>query len=137
MDNTRARKLMHTFTCPPGEIIETIKEMNNPTIGWLSFRVHTSHQDIVIKLSNVRNCCEVYGIYCSERRRNEVIGAEVSCVNLYERLEPGRPEFEKSIILELMTDRGPLDLYAYCEHNGYYPHDYSILIGDRVINGSI
>lgn len=137
-DTTGKRKLMRTIDFANCETIESIVETNNPKIQWLSYAIKLSETEIVVKLSNVRLCCEMYGIYCSETRRDDVIGATVSRVNLYERVGENGCEPERSVILEIVTDRGPFDLYLYCAHNGYYPHDYSItLSGEPVINGAL
>jgi hypothetical protein len=135
-DNTK-RILTDSFTFTGGEKIRSIEEINT-SIRWLSYIIKTDSQEIVIKLDNRRNCCEQYGIYSSRQRRNEIIGANIHEIRLYKRIsdfvccEP-----EKSIIVELLTDAGPLDIILYCAHNGYYPHNYTIRINQQNIMGSI
>jgi hypothetical protein len=82
---------------------------------------------------------ENYGVYCGKKQGEDAMGGVISQINLYERVGEQTSEFsrEKSIIVELITDKGALDLIIYCEHNGYYAHDYYIRIGAQVVNGRI
>ena len=138
MEDQSRRRLIRTIFCTNTGQINSIEEINNQH-EWLGYRVHSDRHEIVIKISKPRVWGENYGVYCNKERGEDTMGGVISQINLYERVGEQTSEFsrEKSVIVELITDKGALDLIIYCEHNGYYAHDYSLRIGAQVVNGRI
>lgn len=132
------RRLKRTILCASTGQIKSIEEINNGH-EWLGYRVHADRQEIVIKISKPRLCCETYGVYCSKKRSEDIIGGVISQINLYDRVGDQSRHFtrEKSMIVEIITDKGALDFIIYCEHNGFYAHEYYIRMGAQVICGHL
>jgi hypothetical protein len=132
------RQLKRNILCTNTGQIKYIEEINNEH-EWLGYRIHSERQDIVIKISKPRVWGENYGVYCGKKQGEDTVCGVISQINLYERVGEQTSDFsrEKSIIVELVTDNGALEFIIYCEHNGYYAHDYCIRIGTQVINGRI
>ena len=138
MEEEQRRKLKRTVFCANAGQIMCIEEINND-YEWLGYRVRTEGKEIVIKISKPQLCCESYGVYCSQKRIGDIIGGEISNVKLYERVGDDNRYFarEKSMIVEINTDKGSFEFIIYCEHNGYYAHEYYIRVGLEEVNGRI
>ena len=138
METEYRRQLKRNIVCTNTGQIRFIEEINNGH-EWLGYRIHADRQEIVIKISKPRLCCETYGVYCSKKRSEDIIGGVISQINLYDRVGNQTRYFarEKSVIVEIITDKGSLEFIIYCEHNGYYAHDYYIRFGTQEVGGRI
>ena len=125
MEAEYRRQLKRTIICANTGQIKSIEEINNGH-EWLGYRIHADRH-------------ETYGVYCSKKRSEDIIGGVISQINLYDRVGDQTRYFarEKSVIVELITDKGSLEFIIYCEHNGYYAHDYYIRIGAQEVNGRL
>ena len=129
-------KLKKVFRC--NGIIESITE-SDYQYEWIGYKIDIGNSnDIVMKISRPKVCCEKYGIYADKTKCNDNIGATISKVNIYERHATRNYIFtETSILVELVTDKGNLEFTIYCSHEGYYSHEYYIRVNNEIINGNI
>ena len=90
---------------------------------WIGYEVTTYRQTIALSIDNCRECYEVYGVNCEQS--DKFIGAEVFAVRwTYEKDLPRIKAREHVNVagLDISTSRGLLRLWAFNDHNGYYPH---------------
>ena len=133
----RQEKIKKVFHC--NGTIESITE-SDYQYEWIGYKIDIGNSnDIVMKISRPKLCCEEYGIHTNNAKCNDMIGSVISRVNIYERHSIYTRSYntETSIIVELVTDKGNLDFIIYCSHNGYYSHEYYVRINNQIIHGNL
>jgi len=112
---------------------EYIAPDRQPYIG---YSITTNKQTIKFHIENQQNCCERYGIMLlspdriipnDETERCELIdneldkvgwGTKWECKKIINEYDGARTAF-----INLSTDLGTYQIYAYNSHNGYYSHN--------------
>ena len=95
------------------------------------FVVKTTDQEIILYISNERNCCEEWGYFITNDEIDSFIGAEILDVNIVnECLEVSKAPkiYEGGIMyVNIETSEGTLQFTAYNEHSGYYSHSAAVV----------
>jgi hypothetical protein len=93
------------------------------------FEVVTDKQSIKLYIDNDSSCCETWGYFWCNDNPQDFIGAELRSVSLTDTalneaqmkanyLNPNDKWFEGGVMLvNLETDKGPLQFVAYNEHS--------------------
>lgn len=105
----------------------------DPDTGFDGYEVHTDKQVITVKIANEISCCEHPGCFIVNDDINDFIGATLVDVYVTDtetnnyvipivRQMEGYivEEPENIMFVNLVTNRGNLQLVAYNSHNGYY-----------------
>lgn len=94
--------------------------------------------EIKIGISNLGDCCELWGYMSSDDDLSYYIGAEYLKLRVtdtqratYEEIECG-VDGGDIMFVDIFTDRGPFQLVMYNCHNGYYGHEAIINIGNQL-----
>jgi len=116
----------------------------DPDTGFDGYEVHTDKQVITVKIDNRICCCERPGCFIVNDDINDFIGAALVDVyvtdtdtNTYILPVVAQKEGEyiedprDVMFVNLVTDRGNLQLVAYNSHNGYYGH-HAVLISNQL-----
>ena len=102
--------------------------------------IKTNKQEIKIGIDNDQQCCESWGYLTSEDNVDDFIGAEVVKITLDDELlnESVLSDLDKYTIenasmmfVTVHTSKGPFQVVAYNEHNGYYGHT-GVLISNQL-----
>tara|TARA_Y100001951_G_scaffold101413_1_gene106246 strand:+ start:841 stop:1317 length:477 start_codon:yes stop_codon:yes gene_type:complete len=113
------------------------------------YRIYTDRQVISLLISNGQQCCETWGYLLSEQLDDgdDFIGANITSIaqvkeaditsNKTNGKEVGNDSYigkeeeeydddygdgERTVFINIHTDRGTLQFKAYNSHNGYYGH---------------
>jgi hypothetical protein len=133
---------------PKPETINEINEYASPEVGYgreAGFQIVTSEQLITLAISDDPGCCESWGYFLTEDNTEKFIGAELRGVSITDTNRSNRrfvmataaPEAGDDrpiesldqgdvMFVDLETDRGILQFFAYNAHNGYYGHTASV-----------
>lgn len=103
--------------------ITEINHLNDPN-HWLGYeiRMDNPEKDIIIKISNQQICCENFGVLCRTQNINEYVGANYENIII----ENSRESYSEIVTAKIHTSKGIIEITLYNDHNGYYPHDYSV-----------
>lgn len=122
-----------------GEMIGTMFGQDRSMDG---YRVTTDEHVIHVLISNYQNCCEDWGYMTSDDDLTGYVGARLKRIHLTDTalnkqvVEDTAPYgFDEGGIqfVDLVTNRGTLQLAVYNGHNGYYGHSILIVKGDDVL----
>lgn len=105
------------------------------------YRITTTRQQIKVFVSTYTSCCENAGTALLKPEGLDLLGARVLSVAWGRHVKNGLvaesldtlPEHFDDVqraVVDVMTDRGLVQLVAFNEHNGYYPHSvYTLWAG--------
>jgi hypothetical protein len=102
-------------------------EKHETKYEWLGYTIHMSDRskNITCKISNAANCCEKFGVHVQNTNLSEFIGAEYQAVYITEKIT-NDCDLVVIVQISIHTNRGPIVIQLYNEHNGYYAHDFYI-----------
>lgn len=107
------------------------------------YQVTTDAHVFVVAIDNGQSCCESWGYIASDDDFAKFIGRELREVNLTDtsRMKEGVEELEYIDeggvqFVDLVTDRGVLQLAVYNGHNGYYRHGILVAKDDEIMLNS-
>lgn len=117
--------------------IEKIETFDEPNV-WMGYKLIMSDPDmnIIARISNRSDCCEEWGMH-TENNLDDFVGAEYHCMDVSDIIFDKDDREMSSIHVSISTDCGEIVLIFYNKHNGYYPHDVSIISDNGVKNISI
>ena len=119
------------------------------------YKIHTDKQVISLLISNGQTCCESWGYLMSEELNegDDFIGAIITSISQVKESDINQPQAklihaggmetgnegdigreeydmepggEKTVFINIHTDRGTLQFKAYNSHNGYYGHQVQV-----------
>lgn len=128
------------------ETIESIEVVEEHKLGedrWHStyegYEVKTNKRNILVLVSDVGDCCEVWGHISSDDDLPSYIGAELLDINWVDTDRKKHfnddlafDEGGDMMFVDFVTSRGLLQLAVYNDHNGYYGHPAKLIVGDSV-----
>ena len=105
--------------------IQAIKKFDNPN-QWLGYKIVMSDttKNIVCKIDNEHICCEKWGVYV-KTELEQFIGAEYYSVHIG-KINRDDDDEMTTLNITINTNKGPIDILFYNQHNTYYPHDVYI-----------
>lgn len=113
------------------KILDIKEDVSIESDKWRSiegYEIITDKGSIKVGVSNYQLCCEDWGYFTSEDNLQDFLGAEVIQVDLvdkelkvYEKLR--YLEDGGAMFVNVVTNKGTLQLVAYNCHNGYYGHN--------------
>lgn len=106
---------------------------------WIGVAILTAspEQTIKVLINDFHSCCERYDVLCMtpENNKEGMIGATIHKVGWGKDILPAymdairryhHDNFDGAgvarAIVDIETDKGLIQIIAYNEHNGYYPH---------------
>ena len=121
-------------------IIKSIDHFTDPRM-WegYTFELSDSSKSITCKLSNYKNCCEIFGITTTPSNLTTFVGAKYISITV-ERKTPLSYTYDHDTIIAeitILTDCGTIKIELWNSHNGYYPHDYIVISEHGLEEGSI
>ena len=108
-------------------IIQDIKHYNdfNEWMGY-QFIMSDPNQNIQLKISNEKQCCEQFGVYV-DANILDFIGAEYEEITVGDIIPiVGEENGSKQITIKITTNKGILNICFYNIHNRFYKHDVNI-----------
>jgi hypothetical protein len=106
-------------------IIQSIT-YHDDTAHWLGYTFIVGTNRIVLKIDNVSQCDESFGVYTNVDIE-KFIGAEYKSIKVGNVTQmPNCEKGSNEIEIVIYTSKGPIPIRFYNEHNGYYNHDLSI-----------
>jgi hypothetical protein len=105
------------------ETITKVKEIDNE--DWLGYDIMTTKQIISVYIENCQLCCESYDTMLLPTE--DIIGLEVKSVKWGTRILPQylnllNLDIDYAVV-NIETDKIPIQVVAWNDHNGYYPHN--------------
>jgi len=100
-----------------------------------TYTIKTDDKPIRFSISSEQNCCEQFGITAPST--DNLVGATMYYAECLERNVTDDDLGTTFIDIVLYTDRGSFLFTLFNCHNGYYPHDYSVLINGNITSGRI
>lgn len=136
--NTTARPTNEVNSVEKITAINEVTNVDATELGTADgYEVITDKQRITVLIDNGQNCCENYGYLSSEDDLSSFVGASLLDVKLADTqlndamlerngFRSGDEFYGGIMFVTFETDRGPFQLVAYNEHNGYYGHQATV-----------
>jgi len=104
--------------------IEEVFDRKNDGITFSGFEIKTTEQTIKLLIANEQDCCEDWGYMMTNDTLEDFLGATIMSVDLVgtDEIDCGDGETNRTVFVNVVTDKGTLQFTAYNEHNGYYGH---------------
>lgn len=93
-----------------------------------------------IAIDNYQSCCEHWGIVNrKEKDESTIIGGTITnlTIDVSNKRDQRTEDYSNSVTITLTTTNGPLTIYLFNEHNGYYSHQYYIRTKKTNAHGQI
>jgi hypothetical protein len=111
----------------PDEVLGRSGKYSDPE--YLGYAIRTNKQTIKLLISQEQDCCETFGVYLKTpegvEREGDLIGARVLKVGWGRDHSDDESDEDfdcPCARVEIMTNKGQLQIVAWNDHLGYYPH---------------
>jgi hypothetical protein len=108
---------------------EVMKRVGKYSNEYLGYAIRTNKQTIKLLISQEQDCCDIFGVDLKKpegvESEGDLIGARVLKVGWGRDQSDDESDkyFDRPCArVEIMTDKGQLQIVAWNDHNGYYPH---------------
>ena len=112
--------------------IKTIKEVRQNDDDYTGYQVCSKEGDVKAEalISNIQDCCESWGCDLVTKVEGEfdIIGSK-----MIDKSTNEDGDVQGKILLLVNTTKGPIKIWLWCNHNGYYAHEVIIKYGEGKI----
>lgn len=120
---------------------ETIKSVTYVDDDYIGYKIETNKQVISVLISDSQSCCENYGskINMNDTECYITDVDEINKIIVDKKLKEiyWQDADEGIDIIFNLEDEASFTCNIWNDHNGYYPHDYIIVIDDNEYTGNL